>query len=166
MDRHRNARFPGHGANLFQKAKQIIAQRLRGDPVISVKRGLKPVKGRRVGYAPRQTRKYIARQLVRMGLMNFRYLVLKLTLSTPLKKIRARVLAEAGGNTVQIGALTGQESLSEIERYIRGLNKGKALSGTETEQEVAVSATKIPNQPKKTVESCALMSVFDFSDTM
>ncbi|MEM9576335.1 MAG: hypothetical protein AAF999_04895 [Pseudomonadota bacterium] len=101
-----------------------------------------------------------------MGLMNFRYLVLKLTLSTPLKKIRARVLAEAGGNTVQIGALTGQESLSEIERYIRGLNKGKALSGTETEQEVAVSATKIPNQPKKTVESCALMSVFDFSDTM
>jgi len=54
-----------------------------------------------------------------------------------LRKSRSQALAEAGGNSVQIGAWTGHESLSEIERYIRGLNKRKVLSGTETEQKVA-----------------------------
>lgn len=72
-----------------------------------------------------------------------------------LRKSRSQALAEAGGNSVQIGAWTGHESLSEIERYIRGLNKRKVLSGTETEQKVPTSATKVPTQPKKTGESNA-----------
>ncbi|MBM7070393.1 hypothetical protein [Actibacterium sp. 188UL27-1] len=72
-----------------------------------------------------------------------------------LRKSRSRALAEAGGTSVQIGAWTGHESLSEIERCIRGLNKRKVLSGTETEQKVPTSATKVPTQPKNTVESNA-----------
>lgn len=72
-----------------------------------------------------------------------------------LRKSRSRALAEAGGTSVQIGAWTGHESLSEIERYIRGLNKRKVLSGTKTEQKVPTSATKVPTQPKKTGESNA-----------
>lgn len=72
-----------------------------------------------------------------------------------LRKSRSQALAEAGGNSVQIGAWTGHESLSEIERYIRGLNKRKVLSGTETERKVPTSATKVPTQPKKTGESNA-----------
>lgn len=69
-----------------------------------------------------------------------------------LRKSRSQALAEAGGNSAQIGAWTGHESLSEIERYIRGLNKRKVLSGTETEQKVPTSATKVPTQPKNTGE--------------
>ena len=72
-----------------------------------------------------------------------------------LRKSRSIALAEAGGTSVQIGAWTGHESLSEIERYIRGLNKRKVLSGTETEQKVPTSATKVPTQRKKTGESNA-----------
>lgn len=72
-----------------------------------------------------------------------------------LRKSRSRALAEAGGTSVQIGAWTGHESLSEIERYIRGLNKRKALSSTETEQKGPTSATKGPTQTKNTGESNA-----------
>lgn len=72
-----------------------------------------------------------------------------------LRKSRSRALAEAGGTSVQIGAWTGHESLSEIERYIRGLNKRKVLSSTETEQKVPTSTTKVLTQPKKTGESNA-----------
>jgi integrase len=72
-----------------------------------------------------------------------------------LRKSRSRALAEAGGTSVQIGAWTGHESLSEIERYIRGLNKRKVLSSTETEQKVPTSKTKVPTQPKKLGESNA-----------
>jgi integrase len=51
-----------------------------------------------------------------------------------LRKSRARALVEAGGTTAQIGAWTGHESLSEIERYIRNFNKRMVLSSTEQEQ--------------------------------
>lgn len=63
-----------------------------------------------------------------------------------LRKSRARALAEAGGTSAQIGAWTGHESLSEIERYIRNFSKRKALSSTKNEQKVPTLATKVPNQ--------------------
>lgn len=62
-----------------------------------------------------------------------------------LRKSRARALAEAEGTSAQIGAWTGHESLSEIERYIRNFNKRKVLSSTKTEQKVPTHPTKVPN---------------------
>ncbi|MFV0409396.1 MAG: hypothetical protein ACK5LJ_06780, partial [Paracoccus sp. (in: a-proteobacteria)] len=62
-----------------------------------------------------------------------------------LRKSRARALAEAEGTSAQIGAWTGHESLSEIERYIRNFNKRKVLSSTKTEQKVPTQPTKVPN---------------------
>lgn len=59
-----------------------------------------------------------------------------------LRKTRAIELAEAGGTSPQIGAWTGHESLKEIERYIRKFNRRKALSRTETEQEVPTPSIK------------------------
>lgn len=66
-----------------------------------------------------------------------------------LRKSRARALAEAEGTSAQIGAWTGHESLSEIERYIRNFNKRKVLSSTKTEQKVPTQPTKVPNLQKK-----------------
>jgi integrase len=66
-----------------------------------------------------------------------------------LRKSRARALAEAGGTAPQIGAWTGHESLSEIERYIRNFNKRKVLSSTKSEQKVPTSTTKVPKIQKK-----------------
>lgn len=63
-----------------------------------------------------------------------------------LRKSRARALAEAEGTSAQIGAWTGHESLSEIERYIRNFNKRKVLSSTKTEQKVPTQPTKVPNR--------------------
>ncbi|TQM94944.1 tyrosine-type recombinase/integrase [Roseinatronobacter monicus] len=62
-----------------------------------------------------------------------------------LRKSRARALAEAEGTSAQIGAWTGHESLSEIERYIRNFNKRKVLSSTKTEQKVPTQLAKVPN---------------------
>ncbi len=62
-----------------------------------------------------------------------------------LRKSRARALAEAEGTSAQIGAWTGHESLSEIERYIRNFNKRKVLSSTKKEQKVPTQPTKVPN---------------------
>lgn len=59
-----------------------------------------------------------------------------------LRKSRARALAEAEGTSVQIGAWTGHESLSEIERYIRNFNKRKALSSTKAEQKFQLNRPK------------------------
>jgi len=61
-----------------------------------------------------------------------------------LRKSRARALAEAEGTSAQIGAWTGHESLSEIERYIRNFNKRKVLSSTKKEQKVPTQPTKVP----------------------
>lgn len=66
-----------------------------------------------------------------------------------LRKSRARALAEAEGTSAQIGAWTGHESLSEIERYIRNFNKRKVLSSTKTEQKVPTQQTKVPKLQKK-----------------
>ena len=66
-----------------------------------------------------------------------------------LRKSRARALAEAEGTSAQIGAWTGHESLSEIERYIRNFNKRKVLSSTKTEQKIPTQPTKVPNLQKK-----------------
>lgn len=72
-----------------------------------------------------------------------------------LRKSRARALAEAGGTSAQIGAWTGHESLSEIERYIRHFNKRKVLSSTNAEQKVPTSAIAVPRISKKSGESNA-----------
>jgi len=45
-----------------------------------------------------------------------------------LRKSRAIALAEAEATSTQIGAWTGHESLTEIERYIRKYNRRKVLS--------------------------------------
>ncbi len=45
-----------------------------------------------------------------------------------LRKARAIALAEAGGTSPQIGAWTGHDTLSEIERYIRKFDKRRSLS--------------------------------------
>ena len=62
-----------------------------------------------------------------------------------LRKSRARALAEAGGTSAQIGAWTGHQSLSEIERYIRDFSKRKVLSSTKKEQKIPTLAEKVPN---------------------
>lgn len=72
-----------------------------------------------------------------------------------LRKSRARALAEAGGTSVQIGAWTGHESLSEIERYIRHFSKRKALSSTKMEQKVPTFPTKVPTHQEKKGKSNA-----------
>lgn len=72
-----------------------------------------------------------------------------------LRKSRARALVEAGGSTAQIGAWTGHESLSEIERYIRNFNKRMVLSSTEQERKGPTSATHNPTHNKKSGESNA-----------
>lgn len=72
-----------------------------------------------------------------------------------LRKSRARALAEAGGTSAQIGAWTGHESLSEIERYIRNFSKRKVLSSTKNEQKFPTQPTEVPNRQKKVGESGA-----------
>ncbi|MEM1344619.1 MAG: tyrosine-type recombinase/integrase [Pseudomonadota bacterium] len=51
-----------------------------------------------------------------------------------LRKARAAVLAELGWSTHRIGAWTGHESLSEVERYTKAANKRLMLKGEEQEQ--------------------------------
>ncbi|WP_424988433.1 tyrosine-type recombinase/integrase [Microbulbifer sp. S227A] len=70
-----------------------------------------------------------------------------------LRKSRARALAEAGGTSAQIGAWTGHESLSEIERYIRNFSIRRVLSSTKNEQKVPTYPTEVPSRQKKTGES-------------
>ncbi|WBU64567.1 tyrosine-type recombinase/integrase [Paracoccus aerodenitrificans] len=72
-----------------------------------------------------------------------------------LRKSRARALAEAEATSAQIGAWTGHESLSEIERYIRHFNKRKVLSSTKVGQKVPTYPTEVPTLPKKSGETNA-----------
>ncbi len=66
-----------------------------------------------------------------------------------LRKSRSRALAEAGGNSVQIGAWTDHESLSEIERYIRGLNKKRCSAARKQNKKFQLPQPKFQINQKR-----------------
>jgi len=72
-----------------------------------------------------------------------------------LGKSRSQALAEAGGNSVQIGAWTGHDSLFKIERYIRGLNKIKGAQQHESRTKSSNFSEQSSSSTKKTGESDA-----------
>lgn len=60
-----------------------------------------------------------------------------------LRKYRAELMAERGATAHQIGAWTGHESLSEVQRYASKANRRRILSGTTDERKSSNSRKKL-----------------------
>lgn len=66
-----------------------------------------------------------------------------------LRKSRAAILADAGATTLQIGAWTGHESLTEIAHYTRSADRRNAVIGSEQERNVGKQSDRIGKQVKE-----------------
>ena len=64
-------------------------------------------------------------------------------------KSRARAFAEAGGTSAQMGAWTGRENLSEIERYIRNFNRGKCSAAWKQNKKLQLQRVKFQINEKQ-----------------
>jgi integrase/recombinase XerD len=62
-----------------------------------------------------------------------------------LRKARAVILAENGATPHQIGSWTGHESLGEVARYARSMDRRRAVIGTVAEREVETGARSSGN---------------------
>lgn len=66
-----------------------------------------------------------------------------------LRKRRAAMLAEGGATPHQIGAWTGHQSLGEVERYTRKMDRRRAVVGTPAERKLETTPDQVETSERK-----------------